>query len=86
MLHHLLWCVLCQCVHGVPADVCVNEDKLPDPGEHLGHAGLQLDAPQRVHAQIEEVQVGDVCNDGADLATPKALTEKRNRKKHSREH
>ena len=77
MLHHSLRCVSCERVHAVPADVCVDEDKLPDPGEHLGRAGLQLDAPQRVHAQIEEVQVGDVGNDGADLATPKGLTEKR---------
>lgn len=71
MPRHLLWCVLCECVHGVPADVCVNEDKFPDPAEDLGHAGLQLYAAQRVHAQVEEVQVGDVGHDGADLATHK---------------
>lgn len=63
--------MLRECVHGVPADVCVNEDKLSDPGENLSHAGLQLYAAQRVHAQIEEVQVGDAGNDGADLATHK---------------
>lgn len=71
MPRHLLWCVLCECVHSVPADVCVNEDKFPDPAEDLGHAGLQLYAAQRVHAQVEEVQVGDVGHDGADLATHK---------------
>lgn len=71
MFHHLLWCILCECVHSVPADVCVNEDKSSDSGENLGHAGLQLHAAQRVHAQVQEVQVGDVGNDGADLVTHK---------------
>lgn len=69
MPRNLLWRVLCECVHGVPADVCVNEDQLSDLGEILGHAGLQLRAIQRVRAQIEEVQVGDAGNNGADLAT-----------------
>lgn len=71
MLRHLLWRMLCEFVHGVPADVGVDEDKLSNLGENLSHAGLQLYAAQRVHAQIEEVQVGDVGNDGADLATHK---------------
>lgn len=60
MLHHSLGRVLCEHVHGVPADARVNEDQLSDPGENLGHAGLQLYAAQGVRAQIEEVQVGDV--------------------------
>lgn len=61
--------MLCECVHRVPTDVCVDQDKSPDPGENLSHAGLQLHAAQRVRAQIEEVQVGDVGNNSADLAT-----------------
>lgn len=63
--------MLCEFVHGVPADVRVDEDKLSDPGENLSHAGIQLYAAQGVHAQIEEVQVGDAGNNGADLATHK---------------
>lgn len=55
-------------MHTVPADVCVIEDEMSDPEEYLGHAGLQLHAAQRVHAQVQEVQVRDVGNDGADLA------------------
>jgi len=58
-------------VHAVPADVCVDEEKLSDPEEHLRQAGLQLYAAQRVHAQIEDVQVGDVGNNVADLGTKK---------------
>ena len=68
-MFHSLWCVSCERVHGVPGDVCVDQDKLSDPEEDLGHAGLQLGAAQRVHAQVQEVQVGGVGDDGADLAT-----------------
>lgn len=64
---HLLRHVPCEHVHGVPADVRVNEDEFADPAEDLGGGGHQLDAAQRVHAQIEEIQVGDVGHDGADL-------------------
>ena len=46
---------------------------MPDSGEDVSHAGLQLPAAQRVHAQIEEVQVGDVGDNGADLVTRKHL-------------
>lgn len=63
--------MLCERVHSVPADLRVNEDEFPDPAEDLSHAGVQLYATQRVHAQIEEVQVGDVGHNGADLATHK---------------
>lgn len=56
-------------MHGVPADMRVIEDELSDPTEHVCHAGLQMHAAQRVHAQIEEVQVRDVGHDGADLET-----------------
>lgn len=63
--------MLRECVHARPAEVCVNEDEFSDPAENLGHAGLQLCAAQRVHAQVEEVQVGGVGHDGADLATHK---------------
>lgn len=54
-------------MHGVPADMCVNQDKPSDPGEDVSHAGLQLHAIQRVHAQVKEVQVGDIGHNGADL-------------------
>lgn len=60
LFRYLLWCMLCECVHSVPANVGVDEDKSSDSGENVGHAGLQLHAAQRVHAQIEEVQVGNV--------------------------
>lgn len=56
-------------MHAVPAYVCVNKDQSSEPGENVSHARLQLHATQRVHAQIEEVQVGDVGHNGADLAT-----------------
>lgn len=61
--------MLCESVHGLPADLRVDEDQLSDPGENLTHAGLQLNTTQGVHAQVEEVQVGNVRNNGADLAT-----------------
>lgn len=63
--------MLCEGVHSFPADVGVYEDKSSDSGENVSHAGLQLHAAQRVHAQIKEVQVGDVCNNRADLVTRK---------------
>lgn len=69
MFCHLLWCMLRECVHSVPADVCVNQDKSSNPGENVSHAGLQLHAVQWVHAQVEEVQVGDIGHNCADLAT-----------------
>lgn len=65
---HLLWGVLRECVHRVPADLCVDEDEPPHSGEDVGHAGLQLHAAQRVHAQVEEVQARDAGDDGADLS------------------
>lgn len=52
--------MFCEGVHSVPADVGVDEDKSSDSGENFSHAGLQLHATQRVLAQVEEVQVGDV--------------------------
>lgn len=54
-------------MHGVPADLRVDEHEPSDPGEDVGHAGLQLHAAQRVHAQVEEVQARDVGDDGANL-------------------
>lgn len=70
-LRHLLWSVPGERVHSLPADLRVNQDEFPDPAEDLSHPGVQLHATQRVHAQIEEVQVGDVGHNGADLATHK---------------
>ena len=67
----LLWGVAGERVHGVPRDVGVDEDQPAHPGEHLGQAGLQLHAAQRVPAQIQEVQMRDVGDDGPNLATPK---------------
>lgn len=52
MRNHSLWRVPSERVHRVPADLCVDEDKSSDPGEDVGHAGLQLHAAQWVHAQI----------------------------------
>ena len=83
MFRHLLRCVLCERVHGVPADLCIIEDKSSDSGENLGHAGLQLYAAQRVHAQVQEVQVGDVGNDGADLRNTSVNIKKKKKKKKS---
>lgn len=68
---YLLWCVLREGVHRVPADLCVYEDKSPDSGENVRHAGLQLHPTQRIHAQVEKVQVGDVGNNGANLVMMK---------------
>lgn len=63
--------MLCERVHSVPANVGVDEDESSDSGENVSHAGLQLHAAQRVHAQIEEVQVGNVWNNCADLLARK---------------
>lgn len=59
--------MLRQRVHRVPADLGVDENESPDSGENIRHAGVQLHAAQGVHAQVEEVQVRDAGDDGADL-------------------
>lgn len=67
----LLGHVPCEHVHSVPVDLCVDEDKLANTAEDLSPSWLQFHAVQRVHAQVEEIQVWDVGHDGADLATHK---------------
>lgn len=69
---HSLWRVLREHVHRVPADVRVDKNKLADVTEDPGRARIQLHPPQRVRAQVEEVQVRDVGHDGADLTNTKA--------------
>lgn len=64
----------CERVHIVPADLRVDEDEPADAAEDLGPSELQLHLVQRVHAQVEEIQVRDVGHDGTDLATHKRHT------------
>lgn len=69
---NLLGHVLRECVHSVPADLRVNEDEPADAAEDFGPSWFQLHLAQRVHAQVEKIQVRDVGHNGADLATRKS--------------
>lgn len=59
-------------MHRVPGDVCVDKNKLADVTEDIGRGRIQHHPLQGVHAQVEEVQVGHVGHDGADLTNKKA--------------
>lgn len=69
---NLLWHVPCERVHSVPADLRVNEDESADAAEDFGPSWFQLHLVQRVHAQVEEIQVRDVGHNSADLAIRKS--------------
>lgn len=73
---HLLGHVACEHVHSVPADLRVNEDEPADAAKDFCPSWFQLHLAQRVHAQVEEIQVRDVGDNGADLATHKSRREK----------
>lgn len=50
----------------------VDKNKLADVTEDVGRGGIQRHPLQRVRAQVQEVQMGDVGDDGADLTNTKA--------------
>lgn len=52
--------------------MCVDKNKLADVTEDIGRGRIQHRPLQRVHAQVEEVQMGHVGHDGADLTDIKA--------------
>lgn len=69
----LLWHVPCEVKDSVPGHLCVVEDQTPHMREGFAAVGPQRNAGQRVEAQVEEIQVGDVGDDLTDLQTHQML-------------
>lgn len=55
--------------HGVPGYLGVVEDEAADSGEGFSTPRLKGHSCQRVRAQVEELQVGNVGDDFTDLKT-----------------